>query len=143
MRNALHDATEQRRDQQQRGNGSPPFGQAPSHMRYTTWVWLLCRDCLTWEVGNLAGWVAALPRGCRGGMQRWAPAEATGGGGTRGHGCGWDGRSGQERPDTVLRTITATMPVSAILSLNGELIVANAALAAGDAIPSAGSVTAG
>ncbi len=62
------------------------------------WVWLLCRDCLTWEVGDLVGWVATLPRGCRGGMQRWASCWATAGGGTRQHGCGWDGLRAKSGP---------------------------------------------
>src|SRR6266536_3615522 len=79
------------------------------------WVWLLCRDWLTWEVGDLAGWVATLPRGRRVEGSEGLRAGAAGSGGTRRHGCGWDGLPGQERPDSAPRTTTAAMPVSAIL----------------------------
>ena len=59
---------------------------------------------------------------------------ATGGGGTRRYGCGWDGRPGQERPDSAPRITTAAMPVSAILSSTGSFSPINAAPAAGYAI---------
>src|SRR6266545_5764531 len=53
------------------------------------WVWLLCRDWLTWEVVDLAGWVVTLPRGCRVDGSDGPRARGTGGGGTRRFGCGW------------------------------------------------------
>src|SRR6266540_4519390 len=84
------------------------------------WVWLLCRDWLTWEVVDLAGWVATLPRGCR--------VEGSDGPRARGH---WkrrdeaarvrvDGLPGQERPDSAQRITTAAMPISAILRSTGS-----------------------
>jgi len=65
------------------------------------WVWLLCRDWLTWEVGDLAGWVATLPRGCS-----WeaamglvlGPLEAAGRGGTGAGGTDYRAKSGPIQP---------------------------------------------
>ncbi len=41
-------------------------------------------------------------------------------GGTRRHGCGWDGLPSQERPDSAQRITTAVMPVSAALRSTGK-----------------------
>jgi hypothetical protein len=89
-------------------------GPSPGEARNAeqAWVRLHCRDWLTWEVGDLAGWVASLPRGCRVGGSDWLCSGATGGGGTRRHGCRWDGRPDQEWPDSAARITTAAMPVS-------------------------------
>jgi hypothetical protein len=70
-------------------------------LRKVGWVWLLCRDCLTWEVGDLAGWVATLREGAG-----WkaamgfvpGPLEAAGQGGTGAGGTDDRAKSGPIQP---------------------------------------------
>jgi hypothetical protein len=74
-------------------------------------------DLGSWRSGGMG---SDPPRGCGVEGSDGLRAGATGSGGTRRHGCGWDGRPGQERPDSAQRITTAVMPVSAILSSTGN-----------------------
>jgi hypothetical protein len=102
------------------------------------WVWLLCRDWLTWEVGDLAGWwrpsrEGAGPEAAMGFVP--GPLEAAGHGGTGASGTDHRARAARCRP----ADHNGGGACIGERELDGELLAANA-LAAGAAIPVGGMV---